>query len=132
MLSAFEGKQSVGGSGESLFEKIRLRDADDKLIDTYIAEAVAQMDSVIGGGLGVEFGSDGTKVTLKLSTVRKQRMAGGISTSILETISAYVMQLWLEDKEPTRSASYKQIFLDMVGALKKTIYRKREPDNDTD
>lgn len=124
MFSSFEGGRLYDGNGETLFPVVNITDQDSDLISEYSKQAVNQIASTL------RFAIDSTTITdsvYTLTFVTDTALNTNRNTTqhIQEAIVAYVMEKWLENKSPERSASYKQIFTDMLGTLVHATNRVR-------
>ena len=137
MLSAYDGKHGVGTDGQTLYKKVALTDSENDLIKNYVREGWKLIESRIATSLDVEssFGTTGITVYIDSDAERAAGGTSGINSSSLlgsveETLQTFAMYRWLEDKNPTRSQNYYNMFNLMLGSTAKIALSKKKPELD--
>ena len=130
MLSSFEGRDYVGGDGESLFLTVKITEQDKPLILTYMEQAARDMETRLDNMVtSTEYDTDGFTWELRTEETRwnpDKRM----DNSVREALVGYAMARWLEDRKPARKAAYDEIWNGSATMAVANLYRKRAPELD--
>lgn len=131
MLSAFDAREAVTASGESNYNQMKLTEQEDTLIDIFITQAVSRIETSMMAITYLQSIIDNDNVTIVISDTLG--ITGGTSSvasfqkAVMETITAYILTRWYEDKSAQRSNAYRALFEDMLGAAKRIAYKKPMP-----
>lgn len=128
-LASFEARDAYDTSGSSLFDKIRIADADMPLIEDYLSiasdyfvEAMGEAIDNVKQGLGINL------VEFDIPNKRYQtRLMADVERNIKEIISAHVMSLWLSSRLPDRVSFYTELRDSMTVFTKSKLYAKQAP-----
>lgn len=124
-LSSYEGRTLRDENGDSLYPSVHLTEQDEPIVIGYVAHGLPQIASALRIAVtSAVQGADGGAL-ISLVTDRTLNTGACSKPSFIEMLAAYVMYMWLQDKDATRSEAYKLIFGNMVDAVKSTISRKR-------
>ena len=126
LISAFDARESITGSGESNYKQMRITTQEDELLKTYIGQGANFIESKLTGILGVATTATDS-ISFNLMSTDRGAGESTIKRSISETIVAYTLQRWYEDKSPDKSKAYNALFTDMLEATKAIAYRKTHP-----
>lgn len=128
-LSSFEARDAYDTSGSSLFDKVRIADADMPLIEDYLniasdhfVEAMGDAIGNISQGLGINL------IEFDIPNKRYQtRLMADVKRNVAEIISAHVMSLWLSSRLPDRVSFYTELRDSMTVFTKSKFYSKQAP-----
>ena len=126
LISAFDARESITGSGESNYKQMRITTQENELLKTYIGQGANFIESKLTGILGVATTATDS-ISFNLLSTDRSAGENTIKRSISETIVAYTLQRWYEDKSPDKSKAYNALFTDMLEATKAIAYRKTHP-----
>lgn len=135
MLSAYDGKHGSGADGGTLYKTVALTSDEDELVKSYVREGWKLVERNISTVLDVQssFGTTGITVNINPDAERAAGGASGIASSSLlgsveETLQTFVMYRWLEDKIPSRSQNYYNMFNLLLGSTSKIALTKKKPE----
>jgi hypothetical protein len=123
MLSAFDARESLTPSGESNYNQMRLTEQEDILVDSFVCQAVNTIQASTTTIADMSF-SDQNVV---LSVPDHLAAVSAFKRTVAETITAYILTRWYEDKSEQRSNAYRALFQDMLETAKRIAYRKPAP-----
>ena len=133
-FSAFDGRHGAGADGNPMYKTVALTDDEDDLMKSYIREGWKLVESRIATSLNVESSFNASGITVNINS-DAERAAGGtlsvanssLKKSMEETLQSFLMYRWLEDKIPTRSQNYYNIFNLMLASAVKIALTKAKP-----
>ena len=128
-LSSFEARDAYDTSGSSLFDKVRIADADMPLIEDYLNIASDHFVEAMGEAIdNVKHGFNTNLVEFDIPNKRYQtRQKTDVERNIIEIISAHVMSLWLSSRLPDRVSFYTELRDSMTVFAKSKLYAKQAP-----
>lgn len=127
LLSAFDARESFTASGERNFKQMKVTDQENSLLTLYIGQASHAVASALSYAIAdVMAGDNNVNFSITDGHTAENKTAS-LKTSIEETIVAYTMQRWYEDKSPERSKAYNALYTDMLGATKALAFKSEKP-----
>lgn len=135
MLSSFDGREALTQSGESNYKQLRITSQETDLLKTYIGQAVNNIESKLGGAIeSVSSTDNADKVSFAFASDSSRRSGNSsvFKRCLLETIVAFVMKRWYEDKASDRSNAYHALYEDMLISAKNIAYKKTKPTLDAE
>lgn len=127
LLSAFDARESFTASGERNFKQMKVTDQEDSLLTLYIGQASHAVASALSYAIAdVMAGDDGVNFSITDGHTAENKTAS-LKKSIEETIVAYTLQRWYEDKSPERSKAYNALYTDMLKSTKALAYKSEKP-----
>ena len=125
MLSSFEGGRLTDAQGESLYPVVHITDQDKPLIKHLTGQAMTAVHAA--ARYAFEDVSQGDEISIALLAGNAKVSSSDAQKTLEECLAMYVMQYWLENKEPERSKAYGTMFENMLGAFTRLAYRKHAP-----
>lgn len=134
-FSAFDGRHGAGADGNPMYKTVALTDDEDDLMKSFIREGWKLVESRIATSLSVESSFNASGITVNINP-DAERAAGGSSAvvnsslkkAMEETLQVFSMYRWLEDKLPTRSQNYYNMFNLMLASCVKIALTKKKPE----
>lgn len=117
------GRSLVDGNGNSLYDKVRIEERDEDVLDMNFAKAFSVLKTLFRDFL--------VKVEGNVITIDNPCNKGALADSIEEMAYAYLKERviadWLKLKSPEHAAIYLNESEESLGELRKKIYFKGEP-----
>lgn len=128
-LASFEARDAYDTSGSSLFDKVRIAEADMPLIEDYLVVASDFFVEVMGDAIdGVVQGIGSNLIEFNVVNKRySSTLLDNIQRNVSEVISTHVMSLWLSMRLPDRVAFYTELRDKMTIFVKAKLYSKQAP-----
>ena len=128
-LASFEARDAYDTSGGSLFDRVRIAEADMPLIEGYLVVASDFFVEVMGDAISNVSQNMGMNL-LEFEILNKRcniTLSDNIVRTVSEVISAYVMSMWLSSRLPDRVAFYTELRDSMTAFVKAKLYSKQAP-----
>ena len=133
-ISAFDARRATTTSGESLYDEVRITDADEAVVKEYINQAAHIIEGQMSSVLDVEGLYESTQITWTIHEDASRRQTG-INRAFLNTaqeaMAMYALYRWMENKLPETSKSYDNVFTTLLDAAMKIIKTKAKPSRPT-
>lgn len=128
-LASFEARDAYDTSGSSLFDKVRIADADMPLIEDYLVIASDNFVEAMGDAIvGVSQGLGANLLEFSIPNKRYPvRLMADVGRNVAEIISAHVMSLWLSSRLPDRVSFYAELRDNMTTYTRAKFYAKQAP-----
>jgi hypothetical protein len=127
LLSAFDARESFTASGERNFKQMKVTEQEGDLLTLYIGQASHAVASALSYAIADVTAAESNILFTITSGHSAEKRAASLKKSIEETIVAYTLQRWYEDKSPERSKSYNVLYADMLGATKALAFKSEKP-----
>lgn len=132
-LSAYEGNETDSGNGESRFADILITKQEEPLILDYISQAVQRTYNILERLIASTSSTEQNNTNALNWTMRDDilwpatKNGALLNKHIEETIVAYVMKCWMDEKRSDRSAFYDGMYNNYIELVLHNAFASEAP-----